>query len=366
MNLAILIARFPPGALGGAERQAEGWAARLARRHRVTVIARAEPPHPPGRSERDGYTLIRLPFGGPPLLRTWRDVRAIERTIAGLSPRPDVTLCFQTFVSGYAGVAVRRRLGIPTIVWIRGDGEYRGRSWQARLVGPGVWRGADAVLVQSEGNRAGLMEALGARNGALANSIAPRIEVIENALELPEKVEAPRVSGPVLAVGRLIPDKGVDVLIEALADGGRTLVIAGEGPERGALESLARARGVAARFEGFVDGARLDALYREAACVVLASRRGEGMPNVVLEAMSHARPVIATRVTGSSDLIRDGENGLLVPPGDPRALRAALDGLLAEPERAEALARRARADAARHTWECIGPRLEAVLTRCAA
>src|SRR5205814_7146326 len=81
-----------------------------------------------------------------------------------------------------------------------------------------------------------------------------------------------------------------------------------------------RRHGLDARFEGFVSRARLDALLREAACVVLASRRGEGLPNAVLEAMAYARPVVATSVAGVTGLIEDGVNGLLAPADDPRAL----------------------------------------------
>jgi glycosyltransferase involved in cell wall biosynthesis len=367
VNLAILIARFPPGALGGAERQAEGWATRLADRHRVTVIARAEPGLPPGRTTRDGYSLIRLPFGGPPLVRTWADVRATARAVAALTPRPDLTLCFQTFVSGLAGVEIKRRLGIPCVVWIRGDGEYRGPlAWRARLVGPRVWSAADVVLVQSEGNRRALIDALRAHHAHQAEAIERRIQVVENGLDLPPLPAAPRPEGPVLTVGRLIADKGMDLLIEALRGGGRALVIAGTGPERRRLEDLARQAGVAVRFEGFVAQERLGQLYRECSCVVLASRRGEGLPNVLLEAMGHARPVVATRVSGNQDLIVDGENGLLVPPGRADSLREALGRLDSDPALAAKLGARARATAESFGWDRVRPRLEAVIERCAA
>lgn len=367
MNIALLIARFPPGALGGAERQAEAWAKRLADRHRVTVIARAGDAHPPGRTERDGFTVVRLPFGGPPGIRTWLDLKTIERAIEAITPRPDVTLCFQTFVSGLAGVRVQRRLGIPCVVWIRGDGEFHGaRSWRARLVGPRVWSGARAVLVQSEGNRAAFARELEAHHTGLAGRIGPRVSVVENGLDLPPAPDPLRPRGPVLSVGRLIEDKGVDVLIDALAGGGRTLVIAGVGPERAKLEARARAAGIPVRFEGFVDARRLDELYRDCACFVLPSRRGEGMPNVLLEAMAHGRPVIASDVNGSRDLVADGESGLLVPPDRPDRLRAALEALRTDQALAARLAAGARAAAERHSWERVRPKLEAVLERSAA
>ena len=125
MNLAILIGHFPPGAFGGAELQAEGWATRLADRHRVTVVTRRDPPTQPPREERDGFQVVRLPVSRMPILRTALDLHAIERAIAAVSPRPDLLLCFQTFISGWAGVRAQRRLGIPAVVWVRGEAEYR-------------------------------------------------------------------------------------------------------------------------------------------------------------------------------------------------------------------------------------------------
>ena len=81
MHVAILIGRFPPGVLGGAERQAEGWAERLADRHRVTVVTRQEPGGPIGTETRHGYTLVRLPRSRVSLWRSLTDVRRIERTV---------------------------------------------------------------------------------------------------------------------------------------------------------------------------------------------------------------------------------------------------------------------------------------------
>jgi hypothetical protein len=70
-----------------------------------------------------------LPISRLPGWRMLADLITIERDIARLSPRPDELLCFQTFVSGLAGTRAGRRLGIPALVWIRGEGEYRPRRF---------------------------------------------------------------------------------------------------------------------------------------------------------------------------------------------------------------------------------------------
>ena len=98
MHVAILIGRFPPGVVGGAEIQAEAWARRLAGRHRVTVITRRDPPTQPARESREGFEVVRLPMSRVPLWRTVADLTGIERALRALPARPDVLLCFQTFV----------------------------------------------------------------------------------------------------------------------------------------------------------------------------------------------------------------------------------------------------------------------------
>lgn len=362
MHVAIVIGRFPPGVVGGAELQAQAWAKRLAARHRVTVVTRHDAPGQSKREERDGFRVVRLPVSRVPLWRTLSDIAGVERAVAALSPRPDVLLCFITFASGLAGVRAGRRLGIPAVVWIRGEAEYRLAERRLdRWIGPRVWRAASGVLVQSEWNRSELLRELEAAEPAVAARVRDRLEVVPNGLELPE---GPFVPGRrVLTACRLIPDKGVADLVEACAAARLPLTVAGDGPERPALEELSRARGADASFTGFVGRERLDALYRDASAFVLASRRGEGLPNVVLEAMSYARPVVVTPSGATRDLVEDGNNGLLVPAGDPAALAAALRGLHEQPARASALGARARATAGRFAWDAVQARLEDALAR---
>ncbi|MEW6074248.1 MAG: glycosyltransferase [Planctomycetota bacterium] len=139
-----------------------------------------------------------------------------------------------------------------------------------------------------------------------------------------------------LALASLVPRKGLDVLLDALArlapmPPGLRLWIAGDGPERGALEARARAGGLAAQVRFL--GRREDAERLLAACdvLVLPSRR-EGLGVAALEGMAAGRPIVASRVGGLAEAVgEEGEEeaGLLVPPGDPAALAAALARLLA-------------------------------------
>jgi len=362
VNLALLIGHFPPGPFGGAELQAEGWARRLADRHRITVITRRDPPDQPPRETREGYQVIRLPVSRLPVWRTAADVAAIGRAVGALAPRPDLLLCFQTFVSGLAGVRAGRRLGIPVVVWIRGETEYQlDRSRTHRWIGPRVWEEAAAVLVQSPQNQVELIQQLERFAPARLGKVRRRLHVVPNGLDLP--AASPGGGKRVLTVGRLIPEKGMDVVIDAAAEAKLPLTVVGEGPERGALEARARTAGLDCQFEGYASRERLDALYREASCVVLAARRGEGLPNVLLEAMARSRAVIATPCAGVRDLVTDGVTGLLVAFDQPGELAAALARVARGRELAERLGQEARRAVERFGWPRVLPDLEQVLAQ---
>lgn len=362
MNLAFLIGHFPPGPFGGAELQAEGWARRLSDRHRITVITRRDPPDQPAEESRDGFRVVRLPVSSLPLVRTAADLGSIARAVAALEPRPDLLLCFQTFISGWAGVRIEQRLGIPAVVWVRGEGEYRlGRSRTVRWLSPRVWTAARAVLVQSETIRIELLGELERHAPRARAPVAAKLEVVPNGLTLPAAIAGR--GGRVLTIGRLIPEKGMDTVLDAVAGIQGLVTVVGDGPERARLEARARAHGLDARFTGYVGREALDRFQRESWVLVLAARHGEGLPNVVLEAFAHGRPVVATPIAGVRDLVVDGVNGLLVPPDDPLALRDALARLSHERGLAERLGRAGRETAERFGWEQVRPALEQVLAR---
>jgi glycosyltransferase involved in cell wall biosynthesis len=149
----------------------------------------------------------------------------------------------------------------------------------------------------------------------------------------------------VLYAGRLSEEKGLDALLEAVARVPHaTLVLAGEGPDRAALEARAAALGIAdrVRFAGFLSGPAFEDAWRESAFLVLPSRVWEVSPMVIQEAYARGRPVVAYRFGAVPEVVRDGETGVLVPPGDVPALAGALASLLADPARVATLGRAAR------------------------
>jgi glycosyltransferase involved in cell wall biosynthesis len=160
-----------------------------------------------------------------------------------------------------------------------------------------------------------------------------------------------------LYLGRLVPDKGADLLLDALPDG-VTLLLAGDGPERARLERAAAGR-PSVRFVGEARGPDKRALLAAADALVVPSRR-DGAPTVVREALALGLPLVATRAGGIPELVRHGHTALLCPPTAP-ALAAALTRLRDDPALAAALSANARATAATHDWSAVGPRLAGAL-----
>jgi glycosyltransferase involved in cell wall biosynthesis len=146
-----------------------------------------------------------------------------------------------------------------------------------------------------------------------------RIAVIYNAAEIPDGVEPLPIplKTPIKAVtvGRLVPWKQVDGLIEALREIPELgLVVVGDGPERPRLERIAQELGVSGRVYFAGQRSKRETLSLMAACdLFVLNSTYEGLPHTVLEAMALGLPVIATAVGGTPEVVRDGETGLLVP-----------------------------------------------------
>ncbi len=280
-------------------------------------------------------------------------VRRLRRLLA--SSRPDVVHAHGLRAGALAALAVGGTAGRP------GSGRAGGRREGERpalLVtvhnappdrGPAavvyrvlerlVAHRADAVLCVA-GDLETRMRRLGARSVARAVVAAPPGPAgvpAETPAGLRAELGEPAATPVVVAAARLAPQKGLGTLLEAAAgwrdrDPAPLLVIAGTGPLQAGLARSAEARGVAVRFLGQSDD--VPALLAAADVVVLPSV-WEGQPLIVQETLRAGRPLVASRVGGIPDLTGE-DSALLVPPGDPAALSAAVLSVLDDP----ALARR--------------------------
>jgi glycosyltransferase involved in cell wall biosynthesis len=194
---------------------------------------------------------------------------------------------------------------------------------------------------------------------------APDVPVFPSREELREELG---LEGEVLGfAGRLGPQKSLDVALEALARvPGVTLAIAGDGPDRASLERSARELGLdgRARFLGSLPREGVLRLFRAADASLLSSS-WENFPHTVVEALAVGTPVISTAVGGVPEVVRDGENGLLVRAGDVTALAGAIERFFADGALRARLAGAAAPSVAGHTEEAVFTRIEAELVRAA-
>ncbi len=216
-----------------------------------------------------------------------------------------------------------------------------------RRLAPPLYRGSRIVTL-SASSRAEIVSMLGLP--------AERVSVVPPGVDPVFAPGGTKSAEPlVVAVGRLVPVKRFDLLVDALAavrarHPGLRAVIVGEGYERERLQARVRSHDAAGwlTMPGHLDQAALVDLYRRAWALVSHSQR-EGWGMTITEAAACGTPAVATRIAGHADAVEDGRTGLLVD-GTTSMVRA-LDALLRDPERRERLARGALERAGRFTWE---------------
>ncbi len=299
--------------------------------------------------------------GGPPPSRRERAVDALAgraglpRPFAGRAFRPvaqrlaDATPGIVVAHNGAALVRMPELSAHRRVLYAHND-LFRSYSdaEAARTV-----RSCDAVVCVS----AHLRDTMAARVPA---ELRDRFHVVVNGVDAVAFAPASaRADGPlrVVFVGRVIADKGVDVLVDAVRlldrDDVEAVVVGSQGFDRGAAlseyERDLRARATSrVRFEPFVDRERLPQLLREQDVLVVPSRWPEPCGLTVGEGMASGLAVIASRSGGIPEVL--GDAGILLPPGDPAALAAALAALADDPDLRRRLAAAARARAESHDW----------------
>lgn len=391
-KILVLTSTFPRRAADAEPGFVMALCARLAEEFDVHVLA----PHAPGaaRSEvLDGIAVTRYRYA--PV--RWERLAYDGGILANLRRRPWLAALVPLLVGAQIGAAARllrrgrydlihahwllpqglaavlatrlARRSIPVVCTAHGGDWFALRGRIAMAFKRWALRRVDTLTVVSRA-----MEEAVRRDGA----VAKRLEIVPMGTDLTRRFTpppAPRGAGlELLFVGRLVEKKGLEHLLRALPEILRArpeakLTVAGRGPEEVRLRDLAARLGLGAdiRFLGAVPHGELPALFRRATLfvapfVVATGGDQEGFGLVLVEALGCECPVLTSDLPAVRDIVIPGQTGVLVPPGDPRALAEATVSLLADPTRRRRLASAGRRHVRAHfSWEASGAHYRRIL-----
>ncbi|HEY3248771.1 MAG TPA: glycosyltransferase family 4 protein [bacterium] len=354
MNVLIASGIFPPD-IGGPATYVPSLAAALAGRgDAITVVTMSDEPHP----DAYPFRVVRVLRRGGPAARWGAALRALLRAGRDAEVVYAVGLLPQS-------AAANLRLRRPLVARVVGD-----LAWDRATVYGWTTDDLETFQVRRHGLRIEVVQAV--QHWAIRRAVRvivpsewlaswmrrvgvppARLRMIPNALAPLPAVHVTRPHAPtpylIAMVGRLVPVKRIDLAIRALRDlPEASLLLIGDGPQRGALQQLAAELALTDRviFAGARARGEMLGMLAGSDALVLCSAH-EGFPHVLLEAMSLGVPVIATPVRGIVEIVADGVNGLLLDAATAPALGHALRVLLADTDRRRELAERARVDVGR-------------------
>jgi glycosyltransferase involved in cell wall biosynthesis len=339
MRILLINSEYPPIGGGASNASANVAAIWAAEGHQVMVLTACYAGLP-SEETIENVRVVRIPSRrtrvdrSTPFEQISFMLSALVHTVRRCASwRPDVTVAYFGVPSGPAALLAKWLYRVPYVVSLRGGDVPGFRSYDFglyhKLISPVlhlIWRGADAVVANSEG----LRKLAQAFDGQVP------IQVIPNGVNVETYTDGPRSWDPpvLLTVGRLVSQKGIDVLFHGLAavkDLPWNLYVVGDGKDKAKLEELSEKLGLARRID-LVGWKRRDELieYYRLANLYVHTSFDEGMSNAVLEAMASGLPLLATGISGNLDVVVNGQTGMLIPPGDPNAISAALRVMLPE------------------------------------
>lgn len=360
MKIAILVLLFPPKWLAGTEIATYNIARHLAKRgHEVHVITLLDEGLPKESLEQYFYIhRIRFPrikFLG--IIILWVKVLLLLKRI-----NPQL-VHVQSIAIGIAAFLAKKLLKKPYVVWGRGSEVYLPWLFKNRISRL-VLRNADAVIALTEDMKTEMQKICNRDAYVIPNGID--LERFENLSrdEMRGKLQAKAGEKLVISVGRFRPEKGVRYLIEAMEiirQKGQPvkLLLGGEGPEEENLKQLVEQLnlGSCINFIGQIPNEKVPQ-YMAAAHVFALSSLSEGFPNVVLEAMASGLPIVASKVGGLPEIIREGQNGFLVEPKNPEQIAERVLLFLNNDELTQRISRNNKQKVKEYSWGSAVSRLE--------
>ncbi|MDG9675247.1 glycosyltransferase family 1 protein [Micromonospora sp. DH14] len=361
MRIAIVTESFPPDVNGVAHSVVRTAEHLLDQGHEPVVIA----PAPPGAGrqgiDRLPYPLVRIPSVPLPRYQGFRLGVPTNARLAGalLSAEPDVVHLASPFVLGARAATLASRHGLPTVAVYQTDVAAYARAYRVSWGEAAAWRRIREI--HNSAHRT-LAPSTRAAADLIANGVqriwlwrrgvdAVRFDPAKRCAALRDRL-APGGELLVGYVGRLAPEKRVELLAATSRLPGVRVVVAGDGPTR---RQLARQL-PAVTFLGVQQGEDLARLYASLDLFVHTGPH-ETFGQTIQEALASGVPVVAPASGGPVDLVEPGVTGLLVAPNDGDALAAAVAELTGDADRRRAYGRAARVAVSRRSWAVVGDEL---------
>ena len=358
----LLVCPYDWEAPGGVQVHVRQLAAELrAHGHRTTILAPGSRP-----SEDAGVRIVgrpvRVPYRGTvaPISfspGSWRRIRSAMRSFD-----PDVIHAHEPLTPSTSMLAVLAA-SAPVVATFHASLD---RSRLMELAAP--------ALRQVSGRIDAAVAVSDAAASFLRRVVRVPLEIVPNGVDVrafahPGRPVEGLPAGPkILWVNRLDPQKGFEIMLRAFEQlasevGEAHLLVAGDGRDRVLLRSLPADLRTRILRLGTVPHGELPRYHAAADVFVSPATGQESFGIVLVEAMAAGVPVVASDIAGYREVVRDGIDGLLVSPGDPNALAAAIRRVLSEPELAATLRAAGRSRAEAFSWQAVAPRLEAVYDR---
>ena len=336
--------------------------------HEVDVLTWNKSKRLPAEKIAEGFTIYRLQgfnLSIKGVITDYPYLPSLPQKIEKLNPEI-IHAESHLFLTTIQAVKKARRLHIPSVVTVHGVMAKRGAAvnltQQTYLHTFGLWlfRNVSRIVCLTKSDAQEIVRYGGSFG---------KIRVIPNAVDINRFRPRNKLQGNlVLWVGRFVPEKGLNYLIDAakivvkeLKDAEFTLI--GYGPLKASIIKLAHNYGLlsdAVRFIGPLNRCKVADILGKASIVVLPSLK-EGLPRSLLEAMACSKPVIGSDIPGINDVVTHGQNGLLVPPKDPKALANAILTLLNDEGLRRRLGRNARRlMVKKYSWNMIADKIEKV------
>jgi glycosyltransferase involved in cell wall biosynthesis len=361
MARICLVTHYFPPHVGGIEKVAFEQSKRLAKLgYRITVLT-SKPHREDVDSAVEGVKILHYPSQGLaekiglPYPIPW--FKAYPLFMAEIRKCDLVHAHGHPYLSSFLAYKVAKQFRKPFIVtqhntFIDYDSWLNlAESLNDWTIGTTVLKNADRVIAVS-GKTAEYVLRLGAgkeKTSVIYNGVDADFFQVMDKEKCRDKLDLPKNRAIILSIRRLVYKNGLNTLIEAASQMIKEhkdllFILIGTGPDRGFIENRIRELNLShnLKLTGFVPDEQLPYYYNAADCFVIPSSSGEGLPMVLLEAMSCGLPVVSTITGGTAEIIKEGVNGFLAPPRDPSALANAVSKALSQKTASSAIGRKNR------------------------